>query len=338
MSEGSSSETRTKSRRLSSYWPRILTRSGNSSRQGTHHVAQKLTSRGRARPAPAPSRDLSAASSISVTFGGAGFDAPGGGAGGFGVTCFRVTPKPPASMKAATTAGSSPFDITSLLARALDGAAEGLDLGLLDWLAGERRLDGVAQLRVGDRVSVARVVDAPAVDELAGGVEQVSLGRDLRVEAVGDLVVRVLQDGEGQPLLGRVRLDLGGRLGRVRVDADDVDAPGAVVLRQLLHALVVGVRDGALRRDEDDGRAGLALQGGERVLLAVGVEQREVGDDRADGGLGVGVGRGEGEREREVGRPQRQRGDGEREREEECDRGELLHNHVFRLLSGKSGK
>src|SRR5215207_7743934 len=323
MSEGSSSETRTKSRRLSSYWPRILTRSGNSSRQGTHHVAQKLTSRGRARPAPAPSRDLSAASSISVTFGGAGFDAPGGGAGGFGVTCFRVTPKPPASMKAATTAGSSPFDITSLLARALDGAAEGLDLGLLDGLAGERRLDGVAQLRVGDRVAVARVVDAPAVDELARRVDQISLGRDLRVEAVGDLVAGVLQDGEGQTLLGRVRLDLGGRLGRVRVDADDVDAFGAVVLRQLLHALVVAVRDRALRRDEDDDRAGLALQRGERVLLAVGVGQREVRDGRADGGLRVG--RGEGEREHEVGRPQRQCGEGERERADECDRGELLH-------------
>src|SRR5215207_3567429 len=121
MSEGSSSETRTKSRRLSSYWPRILTRSGNSSRQGTHHVAQKLTSSGRTRPAPAPSRDLSAASSISVTLGGAGFDAAAGGADGLGGTDFCVPPEPLKSIAAVRTAAGITFDITRLLARALDG-------------------------------------------------------------------------------------------------------------------------------------------------------------------------------------------------------------------------
>ncbi len=43
------------------------------------------------------------------------------------------------------------------------------------------------------------------VDELAGGVEQVSLGRDLRVVAVGDLVAGVLQDGEVEPVGGGVK-------------------------------------------------------------------------------------------------------------------------------------
>src|ERR1041384_4183563 len=129
MSEGASSETRTKSSRLSSYCPRILTRSGNSSRQGTHHVAQKLTSSGRARPAPAPSRDFKAASSISVTFGGgSGLASPDG----FGALFFCGPPKQPRSITAAETAGSSAFNITGPLARALDGAAEGFDLGLLD--------------------------------------------------------------------------------------------------------------------------------------------------------------------------------------------------------------
>jgi hypothetical protein len=67
------------------------------------------------------------------------------------------------------------------------------------------------------------------VDELARGVEQVSLGRDLRVVAVGDLVAGVLQDGEVEPGGSGVLLDFGGRLGRVRVDADDVnDARGSL--------------------------------------------------------------------------------------------------------------
>src|SRR4030095_5214908 len=46
MSGGSSSDTVTKSRPRRRYSLSIFTRSGNSSRQGSHHVAQKLTRRG----------------------------------------------------------------------------------------------------------------------------------------------------------------------------------------------------------------------------------------------------------------------------------------------------
>src|SRR5262249_44588636 len=94
----------------------------------------------------------------------------------------------------------------------------------------------------------------------------------------------------------RVLGDLGSGLGLVRVDADDRDALGRVVAPERGHAVVVGVRDGTLRRDEDD-RDGLVLR--EEVLerdhLAVGgVRQREVGGRSPD--LQVRAGRGGGER------------------------------------------
>src|SRR5205085_8979578 len=88
-----------------------------------------------------------------------------------------------------------------------DGAAEGFGLRLLDCLSGEHRFDCVAQLRRGDGVARARVVNAPVVDEFSAGVEQVGFGRDLRVEAVGYTVALVLENGEGQALVRRVLLE-----------------------------------------------------------------------------------------------------------------------------------
>src|SRR5215204_5927145 len=196
MSVTSSSETVTNSnsspRARNSF--SMLTRSGNSSRQGSHQVAQKLTSRMRPFAALASSSVFSPTSFISLTSG------PWAGlAAGFR-PARRALPLPacgpaaavvPAPAKASAAQSTKAFVKAlpmkgSWVSAALDGAAEGFDLRLLDGLTGEYRLDGVAQLGRGDGVAVARVVDAAVVDELARGIEQVRLGRDLRVEAVGD--------------------------------------------------------------------------------------------------------------------------------------------------------
>src|SRR2546423_1576197 len=261
MSDPSSSETSAKSSRSAAYCPLIFTRSGNSSRQGAHQVAQKLTRRGRACASPAPSSDLSSASLISVIFGRGTASSPEGFAAAVfddDCLCAVAPPAPPVTAQA-SEAASAPTTKSILLIfaktlqrlAALDGAAEGFCLRTLDGLPGEHRLDCVAQLRRGDRVARARVVNAPVVDELAGGVEQVRFGRDLCVEAVGDDVPVVLEYGEGQALVRRVLLDLPDGLGRVGVDADYLDAARRGVWGELLHSRGEADRDRAAPGDED---------------------------------------------------------------------------------------
>jgi len=161
-----------------------------------------------------------------------------------------------------------------------DGAAKGLGLGHRRSLACENGVECVLQRSFRDALDRTGIVDRAVVGDLTCLVEDEDFRRDLGGKAVGQFVVVVLVDGEGETVVLGVLHDFGRRLGRVRVGEDEVDALRLVFAVQVLHSAVVVVGDGALGRNEDQ-RGGLAFdRDGNWFAVRTGKQQRFGGGEK----------------------------------------------------------
>ena len=69
----------------------------------------------------------------------------------------------------------------------------------------------------------------------------------------------------------------------IRIDANHINAFCFVVLGQLFHAFVVGIRHRALHGDEDQNGAVLSIERAERLFFAIRIRKREIIKRRTDG-------------------------------------------------------
>src|SRR5262245_24680055 len=213
-----------------------FTRSGNSWRQGTHHVAQKFTrttlpfcfpivsARPFASSSPARRGAFAAeeAKTISVIPSAARKPTTEGRPPAVG-SAGRMPAANPVFFKPGIPRRCAPRDDRSL--RTFDRAAERLRLGFGDRLAREQRIHRVLQVRRGDLGGVLVVlVDASVVTDLAVLVDDENLGRALGIVEIRDLIARILQDRETEAVALGVLLDLFDGLGVVAVDADEQNA------------------------------------------------------------------------------------------------------------------
>src|SRR6185503_7490990 len=245
MSVISSSDTVTNASERDRYSRSIFTRSGNSSRHGSQNVTQKLTSNG--PPRCCVISPLSASVSIGET--------TGKGLRGFVARPFfrwAGAVRPTNKMHNAT--GMIAFEKRMVL-RSFNAATESLGFCLFNCLAPERGVESVAEVACFNLRGVAGVVDATVIDKLVVRIEEVSFGRYRGAEPVGNLVAWILQDREGEFVFGGVSFNCGRIFRDVRVNADDGDAFRFVIRGEFFHALVVGVGNRTLDRDEQQHRA-----------------------------------------------------------------------------------
>src|SRR5215831_17873859 len=146
-----------------------LTRSGNSSRHGTHQVAQKLTST--TLPFSRATRSWNCFASISPLMRGAS----AARAVAANPTVIPSAARNPFRVILRVSKGSlvaALLGMTRWRSDPLDRAAERLGLGLCYGLAREQRVEGVLEIRRGHLGGVVGIlVDAPVVPQLAGLVD-----------------------------------------------------------------------------------------------------------------------------------------------------------------------
>ena len=87
-----------------------------------------------------------------------------------------------------------------------DAATKCLGFRLLHSLSGQHCIHCTAQFLRLNFSGVARIVDAPVIEEPVVAVEEVSFRRNCCTEFVGNLVTWILQDGETELVVSRVRL------------------------------------------------------------------------------------------------------------------------------------
>src|SRR5215216_4966582 len=241
MSVTSSSDTVTNSSERGRYSRSIFTRSGNSSRHGSQNVAQKLMSNGPSRCCVI--RPLSASVSIGETTGKdlRGFVAP---------LFFRWASAVRPTNKMHNATGMIAFEKRMAYLCSFNAATESLGFRLFNCLARERGIESVAQVACFNLCGVAGVVNASVIDKLVVRIEEVRFGRYRGAESVRNLVAWILQDREGEFVFGGVCFNCGRIFRGVRGNTDDGDAHGVVIRGEFFHALVVGVGNRTLDRDE----------------------------------------------------------------------------------------
>src|SRR5688500_7481423 len=149
---------------LPRYSASSFTRSGNSSRHGSHHVAQKFTRSG----LPDGVRALRSPS-LSICFTDRNFAVAAGGAGtGFPAACAAIPTDRHKIAKEPLTAAFARLkliEVPRLFLDAFDRATECIGAILLDRLSGECRVESRTEIRLGDRLGALIVVDRSVIEQ-----------------------------------------------------------------------------------------------------------------------------------------------------------------------------
>ena len=149
----------------------------------------------------------------------------------------------------------------------------------------------VAHLRLRLAQLEKRVVDPPAVEQLAVAAEDERLGRVSRRESPREVARRVEDHGEADLILLRVldRLAPGKR--GIRQDAEDLEVVVPAGARERVERRDRAVGDRAIGREEDDGRRARPATRADGVHVPLEVESAErdqrARDHRGDAGAGL---------------------------------------------------